>query len=166
MAKDQEDVVKPARMKIINQASIIIVVAIWLLAAGFFRHLPADVPIHFNWQGAPDHVGSKKLIFILPVLATLLNLLLGYLARHPELHNYPVKITKANSASWYERSAWLLFIVRLIVSAIFLVLTLIVIVSALRCQSDKLFYLLTALVLAIPAGIAWVLIRPLSSKPS
>lgn len=36
------------------------------------KDLPDKIPIHFNFKGEPDGYGSKRLLFIIPVLTTLL----------------------------------------------------------------------------------------------
>lgn len=67
---------------------------IWL--AFSWRRLPEVLPRHFGIDGEPDSYGGKAILVIVPVVALILFLFLSYAEKHPEIWNYPVKVTDEN----------------------------------------------------------------------
>ena len=45
------------------------------------KNLPDRIPIHFNFKGEPDGYGSKRILFLIPILTTLLYIGLRLLPR-------------------------------------------------------------------------------------
>lgn len=63
--------------------------------------LPDTIPVHFNMQGEADRYGSKAVIFIFPVIALILYLVLTKLNKYPHIFNYPTEITPENAEVQY-----------------------------------------------------------------
>jgi uncharacterized membrane protein len=70
-----------------------LLIFLWWFTVKHYKSLPQIIPVHFDFDGK---FGSKKYSFLMPVLATVLYFLLGYIVREPEFSNYPVEITEAN----------------------------------------------------------------------
>ena len=56
------------------------------------------VPTHFNVAGQADAWGSPVSLWVLPVIATFLFILMTLVSRFPESFNFPVRVTAANRA--------------------------------------------------------------------
>ena len=44
----------------------------WILAALYYRDLPDTIVTHYNFSGLADGYGSKKMIFVMPGIATVI----------------------------------------------------------------------------------------------
>ena len=58
--------------------------------------LRGPVPVHFNMAGKPDAWGSPNSLWMLPLAALFLYLLMALVAKFPSAFNYPVRVTPAN----------------------------------------------------------------------
>ena len=54
--------------------------------------LPARIPTHFNAAGQPDAWGVPAMLWAVPVIATVIYLLMGLVARYPSSFNFPGRI--------------------------------------------------------------------------
>jgi uncharacterized membrane protein len=104
----------------------LIVILTWALLIGNgvyivaqMPNLPDIIPTHFNAAGEIDGWGSKNTIVIPLIIQLVMTLLLGYLAKHPEKHNYPFTITEENRDYQYARSSELIMKLNLIINIIF-----------------------------------------------
>ena len=68
------------RAWLLEGAGIVGLAATWVLLARAWDGLPAKVACHFDLLGRPDSWGSRKTLWILPALATLLYLGLSIVA--------------------------------------------------------------------------------------
>lgn len=75
-------------------------------------HLPARVPVHFDFAGRPDRWGSRGEFTILPVVALVVFVLLTVVARLPHLANYPVPITPENAERQYRMATVVLTLIK------------------------------------------------------
>ena len=66
--------------------------AVWY----FWSALPAQVPMHFAANGAPDSYGGKSTLILLPAIAFLIYGLLTVVSFFPQSFNYPVEVTNEN----------------------------------------------------------------------
>ncbi len=82
----------------------------WMLPR--LPHLPAKVPVHFDWSGRPDRWGSRNELAVLPVVALVMYTLLTVIARLPHLANYPIEITPENAAHQYRMTTVMLSILK------------------------------------------------------
>lgn len=70
--------------------------------------IPAKVPGHFGFTGDITRWGAKWELLMLPVLSGVLYIFLNWLGKHPEWHNYPLKITVDNAPFYYRLSRQLI----------------------------------------------------------
>ena len=81
-----------------------------------YAGLPALVPSHFNLAGWPDAYSRKATLFILPGVVLALDLLLGFIGRHPEWGNYPVEVTEHNRERLHTQFRALLLTTRVLMA--------------------------------------------------
>jgi uncharacterized membrane protein len=95
---------------------LIILIAIPLF---LYNKLPESIPIHFNAAGQPDGFGGRHSLFILPVTAFFIYILLTFLAAFPHIYNYPVTITSENAEVQYRLATRLLRILKSVILILF-----------------------------------------------
>lgn len=95
------------------------VIALLVHAASVWPALPATVPTHFDFSGAPDGWGSRASLLALPAIATVFFFVLSWLERMPHAYNYPVEITPANAPRVYALGRRLVLALKLILVGTF-----------------------------------------------
>ena len=88
--------------KILEGIGALLLLCFWLLILFNYATLPDSIPIHFKSGWEPDGYGSKTTIIALPIVATLLYLVLTFVAAFPHKLNYAVTITEANAQKQYS----------------------------------------------------------------
>ncbi|HWE84790.1 MAG TPA: DUF1648 domain-containing protein [Terracidiphilus sp.] len=77
-------------------AALAALVAMWALTAWAVagsHPLPARIPTHFDLAGNPNGWGTPGMLWLLPVIATVIVGLMSLVARYPRSFNYPVRVT-------------------------------------------------------------------------
>ena len=77
--------------------SLIFLIYIW-------GDLPDQVPAHFNAKGEVDRWGSKQVLLILPIIGAFLAVLMQFIEKIPQSHNYPQRLNKENAQEFYLNS--------------------------------------------------------------
>lgn len=85
--------------------------------------LPETIPTHFGANGKIDGWGSKYTILIPNGIQLLVGLLLEFLSRHPEMHNYMTKVTDQNREILYNQSSGLLVKMNVAIGIIFITIS-------------------------------------------
>jgi len=67
---------------------------------GYFA-LPAVIPTHYGFSGAPNAYGGKGSLLPLPILSICLAVLLTVLSRYPRRYKYSWPITPENAPRQY-----------------------------------------------------------------
>jgi len=62
----------------------------------FWSAAPAQIPMHYGFNGQPDSYGSKSSMLALPVITLVLYAFLTILSFFPQGFNYPVEVTDRN----------------------------------------------------------------------
>ena len=75
-------------------ASIVFLIYVW-------NTLPNEVPAHYNASGEVDRWGSKYELLILPIIGALMAVLMQFIEKFPELHNYPERLNANNVKEFY-----------------------------------------------------------------
>src|SRR5437899_6231022 len=82
---------------------ILIAVTVW----GYIA-LPAVIPTHYGFSGAPNGYGGKGNLLTLPIVCICLAVLLTVLSRYPHIYNYSWPITAENAPRQYYLARLLL----------------------------------------------------------
>ena len=103
-------------MEIIAFSFFIILIALPLI---YFKQLPETIPTHFNGAGTPDGYGSKGTLWILPVTAAFMYLLMTVIEAFPHIYNFPVEITPDNAEAQYRIATRLIRILKTVILVLF-----------------------------------------------
>jgi hypothetical protein len=57
---------------LIDTLAIVFLIISWWVALGAYPRLPEKIPIHFGISGEPDGWGGRWMIFLMPVITTLI----------------------------------------------------------------------------------------------
>ena len=100
--------------------SFVLLIFIWEYTFISYRELPDIIPIHFGLDGTPDGFSTKKMSWLLPIIASFVFALLFYLSKNQSssLLNLPANI-KENK----QLSSNIIHFVNLIAMVIFSVIT-------------------------------------------
>lgn len=79
---------------IVYSATCGIIIASFIMSVWFFRYLPATIPIHFGFSGAPDAWATRSIwyIFMLPVLNLVMYLIFILIYRYPQYTSWPTTL--------------------------------------------------------------------------
>jgi len=126
MVKNNPQVILPKSkiVFIINSLSLLIMISSFIYIIVMYNHLPETIPTHYNFAGEADQWGSKRTIFIFPVLMLFMFILLYFLAKVPHIHNYPIKVTEENAERVYSLSRLMLVVLNFEIICMFAYLTM------------------------------------------
>ena len=91
----------------------------WIFSIYNYHTLPENIPVHWGADGLADDYASKKMIFLLPIIITLLTTGLKLLNQYPHKFNYITFITEENAERQYKMAARLIRYLQFIISAFF-----------------------------------------------
>jgi uncharacterized membrane protein len=121
-ARPKITIEKTSNEKMLEILSFGTVAGMWLMTLLRYPALPERIPIHFDGSGTINGWGSKSAIFLLPVIATVIASLIHYIRKHPEWHNYAVKLTPENAQELYTGTSralsWINYIIILLFAVI------------------------------------------------
>lgn len=113
--------VKPTQFtKILEIVNYFLIVMFWVITSLAFKHLPNEIPTHYNGLGEVDAYGDKSTIFFLPLIATVLFVIVSITAKKPHTFNYSVVITSENVEAQYKNAMRLMQSVNLFMLLIFI----------------------------------------------
>ena len=97
--------------------------SVLLLALGY-NTLPEEVPIYFNWPTKNEGLADREVLWVLPMIFSVISWVLLSLANRPQILNYPVRITEKNAGVHYSSAALMLRLLSLLVAITCLLLVL------------------------------------------
>jgi uncharacterized membrane protein len=123
---------------------ILIAMTVW----GYFA-LPAVIPTHYGFSGAPNAYGGKGSLLPMPIVAICLAVLLTVLIRYPRRYDYRWPITAENALRQYSLARLLLLWITLEMVWMFCGLQGLIIQSAQSHHApDAILLLIAAFLLA------------------
>lgn len=105
--------------KLMNRLSLLVLVGTVVFLAGYWKQIPAEVPMHYNAAGEIDRWGTKAELLILPVIAWLLYGVLTVVEQFPSAWNTGVKVTAENREQVYALLGHMLSTLKLLVMVMF-----------------------------------------------
>lgn len=143
---------------ILRGISFILVFGIWIYTLRKYKFLPETIPVHFDFEQKPDRFGSRKFLFLMPVLAVLVSVLFYLAGENPESANYPVEITQENAYLQFSVTTVLMSWLSVIIILIFFNIQDYMIRLSLNAEAKPKVHLLVALILVFISVIASVII--------
>lgn len=108
--------------KALEVAGIALLLMLWAFCFYSYSNTPEIVPIHFRADGSPDGYGDARTVFLMPIIAVFLFVLMSSASRHPENFNYTVTITPENAERQYTKMLRLMKWVKISVIIIILLI--------------------------------------------
>jgi uncharacterized membrane protein len=93
--------------------------AFWIYILFSYNSLPESIPTHFNMKGEIDVYGSKKMLWMLPIIASVISIGFQFLIKVPHIYNYIVEITEQNAKVQYKLATRMLRALRLCITILF-----------------------------------------------
>ena len=120
----------------------------------YWEFLPDSVPIHFGIRGTPDGWGPRSFLILIPTVAAVLTIGLGYVARNPQLFNSPWPLNAANDISIRRVTRLLILRVRVLTSLLFALITATSTSVALEVRGGLDWWMVPMILLGIFGSIA------------
>jgi uncharacterized membrane protein len=128
------------------------------------HRLPERIPTHFALNGQPNGWGSPASLMLplFPAIALGVFLLMTFIARHPELFNYPVAVTDENRGRLQAATQNLLAWMRMEMVCLFATVQWLIIASARHPQGGFSQWTAVPIVLWIAVIFATVILNVLA----
>ena len=121
MNKNPKIKVKPSQFtKTLEIVNYFLIIVFWIITSLAYKHLPEEIPTHYNGLGEVDAYGDKITIFMLPFIATILFVTLTITANKPYWFNYSETITVENVETQYKNAMRFMQSLNLFVLLIFI----------------------------------------------
>jgi uncharacterized membrane protein len=104
---------------ILDRKNWALLTAFWIYILFSYNSLPESIPTHYNFKGEIDAYGSKKMLWMLPIIATIITVGFHFLVKVPHIFNYIVSITEKNAKKQYLLANRMLRVLRLFITIIF-----------------------------------------------
>lgn len=90
----------------------------------YYPSLPEAIPVHFDFQGEIDRMGSKNSIFITYLIGVILYVFLVIISKVPQIWNTGVEVTDENKEKIYRTLKDFLNTIQIFVVLVFSYLSL------------------------------------------
>lgn len=87
--------------KTYNLISIALLFASFIYVIYIQKDLNSEIPIHFGKDSEPDGWGSKRNLFMLPLITVVMFISLYIVSKRPHWYNIPVEVTEENARFLY-----------------------------------------------------------------
>lgn len=150
---------------IVDGFIILALVYLWIFVSARYNSLPEVIPSHFDLRGRVDGIGPRYVIWVLPVLATIIAIAIYWLNQYPHIFNYPVKITEENAGRQYRMATRLMRYLSLVTVIVFGYLTILVFAPS---MTDAAPWILGLIVLPLVPVMAYMVltIRKKEGRPA
>jgi uncharacterized membrane protein len=81
--------------------------------------VPVRIPTHFDLSGTPNGWGSPKMLFLLPVVASCVYLLISVLASMPAAFRYSIRVNPENLPGLQDKTRMMISWIKLEMTCLF-----------------------------------------------
>lgn len=141
---------------LLQLAAFAALLALWAITAYAVlgpHPLPARIPTHFDLAGNPNGWGQPGMLWLLPIVASVVILLMWLVARHPRAFNYPLRVAPAARPRLEAITLGMIAWLQLESAALFLLIQYAIVESA-RAGQNRLSPALVPVVLVVLIGTA------------
>ena len=144
---------------VLNSIAGLIVFSLWVFTIFSYARLPNSIPSHFDMTGNVDGYSSKGIIFMLPIIMTLLFILMSWVIKFPHRFNYPFEINESNALYQYTLAVKLITILKLLIATgfAFSLFSMTNLDSKLGASINSYFVLIMMVSLVLPIVIYLIL---------
>ena len=135
------------------------ILSIWGYLINLYSEIPEIIPRHFSLSGEPDAFGDKSLLWLLPIIATIIYAAMTYVAKIPHLYNYPVKITAENAAEKFLIARKMVNFIKFIIVAFFVYMSFNMVYTGMGNQSLINIWFLAAFLAGLLAPVVYYFIK-------
>ena len=112
--------IKPSTpVQVIEILGWLALAAIWVLVLANYPSMPDIIPTHFNAAGNADDYGNKSTIFLLPIIATVVFVIMTVVNQFPHIFNNTTGI-KPKTEEDYTNATRMLRYLKLAIALVFL----------------------------------------------
>ena len=149
-----------------EMVALLCIVFMWGFCIYHFNSLPEIIPTHYGTSGNADDYGSKKTLFLIPFIVTIIVLGMRWLNRYPHKFNYMTAITEENAERQYRMATRLIRYLQFILSVLFTYITVKVVEDAYVKESKLDIWFVFILEAAIFLPTVYTVYAALKSKKS
>ena len=102
-----------------EMTALLSIVFMWGFCLYHYKSLPEIIPTHYGSNGNADDYGSKKTLFLIPFIVTIIIIGMRWLNRFPHKFNYMTSITAENAERQYQMATRLIRYLQFIISVLF-----------------------------------------------
>ncbi|MFS0576308.1 DUF1648 domain-containing protein [Sporosarcina sp. 179-K 3D1 HS] len=105
------DIPRSAGQRWFDRVTMGVFLAVVIYGIFSWPALPEEVPMHYYVTGEIDGWGHKGFLFLLAGIGAFLWIILSFVEKHPETHNYQ-GLTEENAPRLYRNSIWLVNVMK------------------------------------------------------
>jgi uncharacterized membrane protein len=102
-----------------EMVALLTIIFMWAFCLYHYKSLPEIIPTHYGANGIADDYGSKKTLFLIPGIVTIIVVGMRWLNRYPHKFNYMTAITADNAERQYRMATRLIRYIQFIISVLF-----------------------------------------------
>ncbi|MEN9963498.1 MAG: hypothetical protein RL582_593 [Bacteroidota bacterium] len=137
---------------------------IWIYVSIKYQSLPNTIPTHFGMNGMPDGFGDKSILFLIPIIVSLMVVFLNVMCLFPHKFNYMKEITTENAEWQYKKALRLLRYLQFFISLVFSYIVYQEIEGAINKKSSLSFWFIPVLLFGIMIPTVTTVYRSLQKK--
>jgi uncharacterized membrane protein len=144
--------------------SYVLTTSMWIYVLMKYQSLPDIIPTHFGMNGMPDGFGDKSVLFLIPILVSLMVFFLNVMCLFPHKFNYMTVINTENAEWQYKKALRLLRYLQFFISLVFSYIVYQEIESAINKKSNLSFWFIPILLFGIMIPAVTTVYRSLQKK--
>jgi uncharacterized membrane protein len=102
-----------------EMVALLTIIFMWAFCLYHYKSLPEIIPTHYGANGIADDYGSKKTLFLISGIVTIIVMGMRWLNRYPHKFNYMTAITADNAERQYRMATRLIRYLQFIISVLF-----------------------------------------------
>lgn len=102
-----------------EMVALLSIIFMWAFCLYHYKSLPEIIPSHYGANGIADGHNSKKIIFLIPSIVTIIVFGMRWLNKYPHKFNYMSTITADNAERQYRMATRLIRYLQFIIAVLF-----------------------------------------------
>ena len=143
--------------RVLEVVAFVLLLTLWVYTFASYSTLPEIIPVHFDLEGNADRRGSPGIIWLFPVIASIIYFLLTVISRYPHSFNYPRPITHQNAAAQYAIALRMLRSIKLGIVALMLFIVVLIVLTAQGRIAGPGAWVIAAPILLVILPVVWYL---------